>query len=99
MTAFPPNGAAPALTTTLMLPATTTETLLAEAEAHLIKVDPGLRPMIEGAHCKMFSPEGLQEEIDPFRSLVSSIMAQQVRKLTPQTLTISEVYLHNASHS
>ena len=65
-----------------MLPTTTTETLLEEACAHLIKIDPKLRPVIEKHHCKLFSPEGLQEEIDPFRSLVSGIMAQLVLVLS-----------------
>ncbi|KAK7511290.1 putative DNA-3-methyladenine glycosylase [Phyllosticta citriasiana] len=59
-------------------PTLTTETLLKEAEAHLIKIDPGLKPLIEKNPCKMFSPEGLQEEVEPFRALISSIMAQQV---------------------
>lgn len=57
---------------------TTTDTLLATACAHLIKTDPKLKPVIVQNHCRIFSPEGLAEEVDPFRSLVSGIMAQQV---------------------
>ncbi|KAK8177052.1 DNA glycosylase [Phyllosticta citrichinensis] len=57
----------------------TTETLLKEAEAHLIKIDPGLKTLIEKNPCKMFSPEGLQEEVEPFKALISSIMAQQTQ--------------------
>ncbi|KAF1988104.1 DNA glycosylase [Aulographum hederae CBS 113979] len=60
------------------LPKTTTDTLLEDAKAHLIKIDPTLKDIIEKHHCKLFSPEGLQEEIDPFVALSSSIMAQQV---------------------
>ncbi|KAK8166081.1 DNA glycosylase [Phyllosticta citribraziliensis] len=59
-------------------PTLTTETLLKEAEAHLIKIDPGLKTLIEKNPCKMFSSEGLQEEVEPFKALISSIMAQQV---------------------
>lgn len=57
---------------------TTSKTLLDEACAHLAKVAPKLKPVIEKHHCRIFSPEGLAEEIDPFRSLTSGIMAQQV---------------------
>lgn len=61
-----------------LLPKTTTENLLEMACAHLIKVDPRLKAVIEKHPCKHFSPEGLQEEVDPFKSLVSGILAQQV---------------------
>lgn len=56
----------------------TTGTLLEEALAHLSKVEPRLKPIIEKHHCRVFSPEGLAEEIDPFNSLVSGIISQQV---------------------
>ncbi|OJD15079.1 hypothetical protein ACJ73_09012 [Blastomyces percursus] len=59
-------------------PTTTTGTLLEEAVAHLIKVAPQLRPVIEKHPCPLFSPAGLAEEIDPFNSLVSGIIGQQV---------------------
>lgn len=57
---------------------TTTETLLEEACAHLIAVDPRMRPLIEAHPCRPFSPEGLAERIDPFESLCSGIISQQV---------------------
>ncbi|KAK4496625.1 hypothetical protein PRZ48_012605 [Zasmidium cellare] len=57
---------------------TTSKTLLDTACAHLIKVDPALKPVVEKHHCRIFSPSGLAEKIDPFRSLVSGILAQQV---------------------
>ncbi|KAL6904918.1 DNA glycosylase [Trichoderma evansii] len=57
---------------------TTTATLLREACDHLIKVDERMRPLIEKHYCQIFSPEGLAEKIDPFESLVSSIISQQV---------------------
>jgi DNA-3-methyladenine glycosylase II len=52
--------------------------MLDEACAHLINVDPNLRPVIDQHHCRIFSPEGLAEKIDPFRSLASGIISQQV---------------------
>jgi DNA-3-methyladenine glycosylase II len=57
---------------------TNTGSLLETACNHLLTVDPGLKPLIEKHHCRVFSPQGLDEEIDPFRSLSSGIMAQQV---------------------
>lgn len=57
---------------------TTTKCMLDEACAHLINVDSNLRPVIEQHRCRVFSPEGLAEKIDPFRSLASGIISQQV---------------------
>ena len=59
-------------------PTTTVANLLEEGCAHLVKTDPRLEPVVEKHHCRIFSAEGLSEEIDPFRSLISGIMAQQV---------------------
>ncbi|KAG5985348.1 hypothetical protein E4U55_004572 [Claviceps digitariae] len=56
----------------------TTENLLDTACAHLISVDGRMRPLVEKHHCRMFSPEGLAEKIDPFESLASGIISQQV---------------------
>ncbi|KAI1840379.1 hypothetical protein JX265_004505 [Neoarthrinium moseri] len=57
---------------------TTTATLLAEACEHLIKVDARMKPLIDAHHCKVFSPEGLAEKVDPFESICSGIISQQV---------------------
>lgn len=59
---------------------TTTKCLLDEACAHLISADPTgkLKAVIDKHQCRVFAPEGLAETIDPFRSLASGIMAQQV---------------------
>jgi DNA-3-methyladenine glycosylase II len=58
--------------------ATTIGSLLETACNNLLTVDPKLKPLIEKHHCRVFSPLGLAEEIDPFRSLTSGIIAQQV---------------------
>lgn len=57
---------------------TTTANILAEACAHLIRVDSRMRPLVEKHHCRLFSPEGLAEKIDPFEALTSGIISQQV---------------------
>lgn len=67
---------------------TTTGNILDQALEHLIKVEPKLASVIEQHPCHVFSPEGLAEEIDPFRSLVSGIISQQVR--TIQILLVRE---------
>ncbi|PYH45186.1 DNA-3-methyladenine glycosylase II [Aspergillus saccharolyticus JOP 1030-1] len=59
-------------------PTATTGTLLENAIAHLIATDPRLGPIIKAHPCPLFTPEGLAEAIDPFRSLVQSIIGQQV---------------------
>jgi DNA-3-methyladenine glycosylase II len=65
---------------------TTTGNILEEALAHLIKVEPKLKLVIEQNPCRVFSPEGLAEEIDPFKSLVSGIISQQVRVASKPSL-------------
>ena len=59
-------------------PTISTINILDEACAHLIEMEPMLQPLIQKHYCRVFCPEGLAEECDPFRSLCSSIMAQQV---------------------
>lgn len=56
----------------------TTANILDEACAHLIKIDPRMEPLVKANHCRVFSPEGLAEKIDPFESLCSGIISQQV---------------------
>ncbi|KAI1327360.1 DNA glycosylase [Xylariaceae sp. FL0255] len=52
--------------------------ILEEANRHLISVDERMRPLVENNHCRVFSPEGLAEQIDPFEALCSGIISQQV---------------------
>ena len=59
-------------------PTTTTGNILEQACAHLIRMEPKIQPLIERHYCRVFCPEGLAEECDPFKSLCSGIMAQQV---------------------
>ncbi|GAW12992.1 hypothetical protein ANO14919_023680 [Xylariales sp. No.14919] len=52
--------------------------VLEEGNRFLISVDPRMRPLVENNHCRIFSPEGLAEQVDPFEALCSSIISQQV---------------------
>ncbi|RYO77809.1 hypothetical protein DL766_001899 [Monosporascus sp. MC13-8B] len=69
-----PQPRAAATTTTT----TTAANILQEACAHLIRMDPRMKPLIDAHPCRIFSPEGLAEKIDPFESLCSGIISQQV---------------------
>ena len=57
---------------------TTTGHLLEDACNHLVKVDARMEPLVKKHHCKMFSPEGLAEPVEPFQNLCTGIMSQQV---------------------
>ncbi|KAF2648499.1 DNA glycosylase [Lophiostoma macrostomum CBS 122681] len=59
-------------------PTSTIDSLLRDACEHLCNVDSKLASLIEKHHCKMFSPDGLREVVDPFTALASGIMGQQV---------------------
>lgn len=83
--------------TGLPRPIATTGTLLDQATAHLIAADPRLQPLIEKHPCPLFSPAGLAEEIDPFRSLVSSIIGQQVSGAAAKSIKDRFVGLFNRS--
>ncbi len=56
----------------------TTANILEEACAHLVRVDPKLKPLIEAKYCHVFSPDSLAEQVDPFEALASGIISQQV---------------------
>lgn len=76
-------------------PTTTTSHILDEACAHLVKMEPMLQPLIEKHYCRVFCPEGLAEDCDPFRSLCSSIMAQQVSGAAASSIKRKFVGLFN----
>ena len=77
-------------------PTTTTGQLLDEACAHLIAVEPRLKAVVDTHRCQIFAPEGLAEEVDPFRSLASGIMAQQVSGAAASSIKKKFIGLFNA---
>lgn len=74
---------------------TTTGNILDEALKHLIRIEPKLKPVIDQHPCHVFSPEGLAEEIDPFRSLVSGIISQQVSGAAAKSIKNKFIALFN----
>jgi DNA-3-methyladenine glycosylase II len=76
-------------------PSSTTSTLLSQACSHLVSIEPKLAPLIRKHRCNIFSPSGLAEKIDPFRSLVSGIMAQQVSGAAAKSIKNKFIALFN----
>jgi DNA-3-methyladenine glycosylase II len=54
------------------------KSFLARASEHLISFDPRFKILLEKHHCHLYSPEGLAEGVDPYNSLVTGIISQQV---------------------
>lgn len=88
-----------AAATATVITTTTTANILQEACAHLIKVDPRMKPLIETHHCRIFSPEGLAEQIDPFEALCSSIISQQVSGAAAKSIKARFIGLFQPSDS
>ncbi|KAH7325939.1 DNA glycosylase [Stachybotrys elegans] len=76
---------------------TTTDNLLKVACDYLISVDERMRPLVEKNHCRIFSPEGLAEQIDPFESLASGIISQQVSGAAAKSIKAKFVSLFDES--
>lgn len=85
----------PSKTGGLPRPTATTNTLLDQACAHLISVDERFKAIIEKFPCHIFSPKGLAEQIDPFRSLSSGIMGQQVSGAAAKAIKNKFIALFN----
>jgi DNA-3-methyladenine glycosylase II len=95
--AYPPGAESVSPSKTgLPRPVATTGTLLEKAVAHLIAADPRLKPVIDKNPCSIFSPEGLAERVDPFQSLISSIIGQQVSGAAAKSIKNKFVALFNA---
>lgn len=82
-------------------PTDSTSSLLDNAVAHLKRLDTTgrLAPLIEKYPCKVFDADGLAEVIDPFRSLASSIMAQQVSGAAAKSIKNKFIALFEASET
>ncbi|KAI0153178.1 DNA glycosylase [Xylariaceae sp. FL1272] len=54
-----------------------------------------MKPLVDAHHCRVFSPEGLAEQIDPFESLCSGILSQQVSGAAAKAIKKRFVTLFN----
>ena len=99
-TTYPSNGwpdSSPSKTG-LPRPTGTTGTILDQACAHLVSVDPKMKPLVEKHRCEIFSAKGLAEEIDPFRSLTTGIMGQQVSGAAAKSIKNKFIALFNEAN-
>jgi DNA-3-methyladenine glycosylase II len=80
-------------------PTSTTNSILDDAVAHLKRMDENgrLAPYIAKFHCKVFDAEGMAQPIDPFRSLASGIISQQVSSAAASSIKKKFVSLFEAS--
>lgn len=76
-----------------------TENVLEKACEHLIKMDQTgkLKHIIEKNPCRLFSREGLAEVVDPFVTLCSSIIGQQVSGAAAASIERKFIALFNTS--
>jgi DNA-3-methyladenine glycosylase II len=80
-------------------PTSTTNSILDDAVAHLKRMDENgrLAPYLAKFHCKVFDAEGMAQPIDPFRSLASGIISQQVSGAAASSIKKKFVGLFEAS--
>lgn len=71
--------------------------LLEQACEHLVRIDPRFKHLIEKYPCRLFSIEGLAEEIDPFQSLCNGILSQQVSGAAAESMKKKFILLFNNS--
>ncbi|WEW55483.1 3-methyladenine DNA glycosylase [Emydomyces testavorans] len=76
-------------------PTTTTGNILEQGLAHLLKIDPKLRAVIDKYPSPPFSASHLAEKVDPFQSLASGIIGQQVSGLAAKSIKKKFVALFN----
>lgn len=98
--AYPSNGRLGSSTPKdgLPKPTGTTGTILDQACAHLIRVDPKMKALVDKHRCEIFSAKGLAEEIDPFRSLTTGIIGQQVSGAAAKSIKNKFIALFNESN-
>jgi DNA-3-methyladenine glycosylase II len=96
ITAYPSNAeqASPSKTG-IPRPTATTGNILQLGLAHLVKVEPRLRHVIEKHPSPPWGPADLAEVIDPFRSLTSGIIGQQVSGAAAKSIKNKFIALFN----
>lgn len=63
--------------------------LLQQAQAHLVAAAPAMAVLIaRNPDCPVFTPEWLAEEVDPFESLASALISQQVSGAAARSIKV-----------
>ena len=97
ITAYPNNidpNASPSKTG-LSRPSATTGNILEHGIAHLVNVEPRLQAIIDKHPLPPFGPADLAEEVDPFHSLTSGIIGQQVSGAAAKSIKKKFIALFN----
>ena len=81
--------------TGLPRPTATTGNILEHGLAHLVSVDPRLQQIIDKYPSPPWGPADLEEEVDPFRSLTSGIIGQQVSGAAAKSIKKRFIALFN----
>lgn len=89
------RGVKPATGPTKITPTITSSNILEEACAHLIKIDARMKPLIDQHTCRIFTPAGLTEQVDPFEALCSGIISQQVSGAAAKSIKARFINLYN----
>ncbi|KAK6518873.1 3-methyladenine DNA glycosylase [Arthrobotrys megalospora] len=66
---------------------------------HLLTTNPSLHPIITRHPCTLFSPSGLLEPVNPFHSLCSGIIAQQVSTAAATSIKSRFILLFNDTNT
>jgi DNA-3-methyladenine glycosylase II len=75
---------------------TSTGRILEDAKAHLLLHAPSLAPIIAQHECELFTEAGLAEVVDPFQSLASGVISQQVSGAAAKAIKSRFVELFSA---
>lgn len=80
----------------LIVPATTiSDDILEQASKHLVSIDKRFEDIMTRIPCTMFSPAALETPFDPFESLGSSIISQQVSGAAARSIKKKFIALFN----
>ena len=85
----PPASTEPAVPPSLPTLTPPFASLLQQAQAHLVAAAPAVAALIaRNPDCPVFTPEWLAEEVDPFESLTSALISQQVSGAAARSIKV-----------
>lgn len=86
---LPPASTEPVVPPSLPTLAPPFTSLLQQAQAHLVAAAPGMAALIaRNPDCPVFTPDWLAEEVDPFESLASALISQQVSGAAARSIKV-----------
>ncbi|RVD89241.1 uncharacterized protein DFL_000257 [Arthrobotrys flagrans] len=95
----PKYDPSPVEPTILTLPTITGEGEVHPGITHLLTTNPSLSTIITRHPCTLFSPPGLSEPVNPFHSLCSGIISQQVSSAAAASIKSRFITLFNSTNT